>query len=159
MITAFERFKQYVNITEIGEEITRQELLYEAKESGNAYTTIDQYRNLACKAGYLVKVRNGIYRVVKHLPECATADMVRCIAYPMVSEMLLRTAGYYTLGNGKVLINCEVFKLNKSVGGALSRAYQNSIDVAKKNNMKYIMFNTHNCEMEGMSNNYLDLLK
>lgn len=85
--------------------------------------------------------------------------MLRCIAYPMISEMLLRTAGYYTLGNGKVLINCEVFKLNKSTGGVIAKAYQKSIDSAKNDNMKYILFNTHDCGMEGMSNNYLDLLK
>lgn len=66
--------KRYINRFKNGQLIKRQRLLkqrepmYFTEDWSHEYGTVDVYRRYLTKAGYLKRVRQGIYIKVKHIP-------------------------------------------------------------------------------------------
>lgn len=61
----FNELKEYINSKNIGEVIYRKDLF---NYIGN-YISIDQYRRRLTILGYLCSLKNGQYKINKHIPE------------------------------------------------------------------------------------------
>lgn len=69
----WEKFRDYINATEIDSNITRKELLlhvYEDPKEWKLYSrmsTMDGYRLALCRLGILESVKRGVYKVKHHI--------------------------------------------------------------------------------------------
>jgi hypothetical protein len=89
--TLWKSMKEFINGFNIGDTITRSELLdylsstgfYDSAVSKARWgtSTIDTYRNYLEKAGYLRKLRYGIYKVVEEIPNALTIPEIKEKAY------------------------------------------------------------------------------
>lgn len=77
---------KYINSIEIGEIITRRQLLKliynDPCYRGSGYgTTVDQYRRILSMIGILDIEENGVYKVLHHIRPNALASEVKEVAY------------------------------------------------------------------------------
>lgn len=82
MSTLWSTFRDYINSKEIGEEVTRREIIDHIRVTmshlGFSDVTIDCYRNMSGRLGYLGKGnRLGLYIVRKHYPEGYSSSDLR----------------------------------------------------------------------------------
>jgi hypothetical protein len=77
MNDTFEKFKSVINSLEVGCMICRRELIKLGR-----HTTIDNYRNYSCQAGYLKWISSGEYLIVKHFPNGLTTGNLMKAGYP-----------------------------------------------------------------------------
>lgn len=83
-MTLWNMIKMFCN-NNIGLLIRRKDLINFLRshgyDIGNKYSTVDMYRNYLFKAGYLVRVRYGIYMIDKEVPMYLSVDDVRQSIY------------------------------------------------------------------------------
>lgn len=73
----WETLVDYINKKEIGEILTRKELL----QIKIKYHSIDTYRNHLSKAGFLETISPGKYRKLRNIPENMSVNTLTKIAY------------------------------------------------------------------------------
>ena len=77
----FQQVKAFFSLFEIGEEVTRKELLEVVPRRFGTYT-LDSYRLHFTHAGYLKHIGRGKYEKAKNIPEELTSRELRKQAYP-----------------------------------------------------------------------------
>lgn len=85
----FDDFCIFLNLFQVGTIITRKQIMENIPELSNEtqggwITTIDNYRNWFCKAGYLKWIKNGQYELIRSIPSDLTSVHLRKEAYPVV---------------------------------------------------------------------------
>lgn len=95
-LTLWEAIKSFFN-SHFNENIKRKELLNYLKENfynnrkrwgeyKSSFTTVDTYRNYLYKAGYLIKIKIGVYRLTREIPYGLTLKQVIYEAYHAKKE-------------------------------------------------------------------------
>jgi hypothetical protein len=80
--TKFDRFKDYVNdkLINLPRSFTRKEMHEALEQDSNPYRsekTTDHYRKAAELAGFISRVKRGIYKTEKQIPAELTWNMLR----------------------------------------------------------------------------------
>lgn len=78
-MTTIEQFRAFLNLFEIGEIVSRKEIL---EQNFGWSVSIDNYRNWFTKAGYLEWIKPGQYKLLKYPKEGLTSRDLRKEAYP-----------------------------------------------------------------------------
>lgn len=83
----WEKFRDYINATEIDSNITRKDLLlhvYKDPKEWKLYSrmsTMDTYRAALCRLGILTIVKRGVYRVNHHISSDIPFQKIKDRAY------------------------------------------------------------------------------
>lgn len=86
-ISQWNKFRNYINQTKIGDNITRQGFLkevYKTRKVWTSYstlTTIDAYRLSLTKLGILTLITPGVYKVNYHINENTSIGKIQKLAY------------------------------------------------------------------------------
>ncbi|MHA1816602.1 MAG: hypothetical protein ACTSX1_11385 [Candidatus Heimdallarchaeaceae archaeon] len=86
-MSQWSRFRDYINSTEIGNDITRQEILlhvYKKRSAWTCYsrmTTVDNYRKALSRLEILTPVKRGVYNVAHHVREDISFQKIKDRAY------------------------------------------------------------------------------
>lgn len=84
-MTFFSKVKLYLTLVEVGELVTRKELVKTLTKDKYTYT-LDSYRLWFTNAGYLEHVGRGVYKKVKEIPDLLSSRDLRKEAYPHYME-------------------------------------------------------------------------
>jgi len=84
MESKFYTLINYLNTFKEGDIIRRFDIFFQLKPTGligGAFSTIDTYRNYLTKAGYLERVGQGKYKLIKKIPNEISVNRVVFEAY------------------------------------------------------------------------------
>jgi len=79
--TMWQDMKKFIG-NKTGELVTRQFLIWFVLPIGHNEESIDTYRRIFTKLGYLVTVKRGVYKLKKKIPAKLTLQEARNKAYP-----------------------------------------------------------------------------
>lgn len=89
--------KEYVNSLPIGGMIYRKKLLECTNETKQGNTHTDNHRLWLVHCGYLEKVKDGQYRILKHIDDDLTPNQLKKMAYSQ--ELRINYDRYKKLNN------------------------------------------------------------
>lgn len=72
---------EYINKQSIGEVILRGELISATNNNVSYNTSVDNQRNWLTKCGYLKRIKDGKYKVMKHIELHLTSNEMKKMAY------------------------------------------------------------------------------
>jgi len=105
--TYFQALKEKINALELGESITRKDLMFwTSMVAGNSYISyMDQFRSHFVKAGYISNPASGIYRYEKVIPPGLTSSRLFEQAYPENDKVIYavrKRRQLFVVGNSSI---------------------------------------------------------